>query len=244
MDYTPHIRLIGEQNQKRLTKARVLVVGAGGIGCATLMSLALTGVGTIGVADGDRVELANLYRQFLYRRDDIGKQKATVAAERLQELNDDCVLEPRSVMLDEQNAKAIIAPYDMVIDATDNYHARYAVNHVCRALNKPLIYGSAQQWSGRVALFDCDVCYACLFPHDTPQTSCSTVGVLNSLTMLVGSMQATEAIKYLIGEPTLLNKLLVINAQREVYHTYTVQKNPAEGKTEIDINDNKGLRPL
>lgn len=230
--YSRHYVLpgFGTQAQDKLARAKVLVIGAGGLGCPVLQYLAAVGVGTIGLADDDVVALSNLQRQVLYATPDVGKAKATVAALKLQQLNPDITIYSYKIMVTSVNALELIADYDIVVDCTDNFAARYLINDACALVNKPLVFGAVYQYEGQVAIFNVadtkgnKTNYRHLFPTppapgDAPD--CNEAGVLGILPGTIGIMQATEVIKIVtgIGE-ILLNKILTYNAL--TYDTYTI----------------------
>lgn len=218
--YQRHLTLagFGELAQLKLKSARVLVVGAGGLGCPALQYLAAVGVGTLGIVDDDRVCRSNLQRQILYTESDVGQLKAEVAAVRLLAMNSDVCCEVHATRLTVANALELIDSYDLVLDGSDNFTTRYLVNDACVLAAKPLVYGALQSFQGQASVFN--YCggptYRCLFPQpprpeDAP--NCSEVGVLGVLPGIIGVIQATEAIKVLtgIGEP-LSGQLLIYDA--------------------------------
>lgn len=215
------LKELGVEGQQKLANARVLVVGAGGLGCPVLLYLAGAGVGTIGLIDDDVVSLHNLHRQVLYQMGDLGRKKAEVAASRLQAINPEIRIEPYVTRLTNQNAAALLTDYDVVVDATDNFATRYCVNDACVLLDKPLVYGAIAGFEGQVALFNATaqggvVNYRDLFP-DPPDPgavlNCAEAGVLGVLPGLIGTLQATEVLKLLtgIGRP-LVDQLFTYNA--------------------------------
>ena len=219
MRYARHIALdeVGESGQQKLLNAKVLVIGAGGLGCPALQYLTAAGVGTIGIADGDTVEESNLQRQILYTTSDVGKLKVEAAKERLNALNPDVSITIYPENLTAQNALAIFRDYDFVLDGTDNFAARYLVNDACVKLNKPFVYGAIHKFEGQVAVFNFNGAptYRCLFPENPQQKqipNCEELGVLGVLPGVIGTLQATEVIKLIlgIGEP-LSGKLKLIN---------------------------------
>jgi molybdopterin/thiamine biosynthesis adenylyltransferase/rhodanese-related sulfurtransferase len=212
----------GETGQQKLLSAKVLVIGAGGLGCPALQYLAAAGVGTIGIADHDTIALNNLHRQVLYQTGAIGKSKAKQAAIALQQLNPDICINVHELQLTNTTALPIIRDYDLVIDGTDNFASRYMINDACVLLNKPLIYGSISQFEGQVAIFNAaddngqKANYRHLFPEPPAPgevLNCAEAGVLGVLPGIIGCMQANEAIKLIagIGQP-LINQLLTYNA--------------------------------
>ena len=222
--YAKHINLpeIGLDGQEKLKNARVLVVGAGGLGCPVLLYLTAAGVGTIGVIDPDTVDLSNLQRQVIYTTDEIGKSKAKAAVSHLSKLNPDLTFDTYAMALDAGNARAIITDYDLVVDCTDNFTVRYLVNDVCVTLRKPFVYGAIYRFEGQVAVFNADLgdgqrgpTYRCLFPeypNDLEIPNCDETGVLGVLPGVIGTYQATEVLKLItgIGEP-LTEKLLMVD---------------------------------
>jgi len=220
----------GEVGQQKLLKAKVLVIGAGGLGCPALQYLAAAGVGTIGIVDDDVVALNNLHRQVLYSVNDIGLSKAERATHILQQLNPDINIISYNERLENQNALMLFEEFDIIIDGTDNFSTRYMINDACVLLNKPLVYGAISQFEGQVSVFNPQplkggneaVNYRDLFP-DPPKEgevlNCAEAGVLGVLPGIIGTMMANETIKLItgIGEP-LVNQLLTYNAlNNQVY---------------------------
>ncbi|MFL9843963.1 molybdopterin-synthase adenylyltransferase MoeB [Flavobacterium rhizosphaerae] len=208
--YARHYSLkgFGIPGQQKLAAARVLVVGAGGLGCPVLQYLAAAGVGTIGIADPDMVSLSNLQRQVLYTTDDVGKRKAEVAVARLKAINPEIIITAIPEAISTPNALELIAQYDIVSDCTDNFTSRYLINDACVLLCKPLVFGAIFQYEGQVAVFNVKkdngttVNYRHLFP--TPPSplkvqDCNEAGVLGVLPGIIGTLQATEIIKYITG---------------------------------------------
>jgi len=216
------LKEFGEAAQRKLLNAKILVVGAGGLGCPLLLYLAAAGVGTIGVVDFDTIVLSNLQRQVLYSVSDIGQFKATTATRRLKELNPELNIIAFDLPLNSQNALPLIAAFDIVVDATDNFPARYLINDACVLLNKPLVYGAIDRYEGQVAVFnyvkhpgDISANYRDLFPdpvRNDEVLNCEQGGVLGVLPGIVGTMMANETMKIItgIGEP-LANQLLTYN---------------------------------
>jgi molybdopterin/thiamine biosynthesis adenylyltransferase/rhodanese-related sulfurtransferase len=216
------LKNFGIDGQQKLSKAKVLVIGAGGLGCPVLQYLSAAGVGEIGIVDADRVSLSNLHRQVLYTTADIGFFKASIAAQRLRQMNPEIIVHEHLLFVNNENAFNLFQAYDYIIDCTDNFSARYLVNDACVLLGKPLIFGAVYQHEGQVAIFnvgDADgikINYRHLFPvppsvQEAPD--CATGGVLGTLPGMIGMMQATETIKLItgIGQP-LVNHLLNYNA--------------------------------
>ena len=219
--YARHIILpeIGGAGQRKLLDAKVLVIGAGGLGSPVAMYLAAAGVGTLGVVDFDAVDLSNLQRQIVHGTSDVGRPKVASAAARLRELNPTIDVIEHDAILNSQNAFEILGPYDVVVDGTDNFPVRYLVNDATQMLGIPLVYGSIYQFDGQATVFlpgQNAPCYRCLFPQPPPPgtvPSCAEGGVFGVLPGIVGSIQATEAIKLVtgIGEP-LVGRLLIFDA--------------------------------
>ncbi|WP_458627664.1 molybdopterin-synthase adenylyltransferase MoeB [Winogradskyella sp. PC D3.3] len=218
--YSRHLILdkIGEAGQLKLKQAKVLVIGAGGLGCPVLQYLTAAGVGTIGIIDYDVVDQSNLQRQILYTIDDIGLSKAETAAKRLSQLNPFVLFNTYNEKLTRENAIALFSNYDIIIDGSDNFSTRYLTNDAAVITNKPLVYGAIFKFEGQVSVFNYlgSGTYRCLYPAPPkPEASpnCSEIGVLGVLPGIIGSLQANEAIKIIcgIGE-VLVNKLLLFDA--------------------------------
>ena len=233
--YARHIILpgIGGDGQRRLKEARVLVIGAGGLGSPAAMYLAAAGVGTIGLVDFDQVELSNLQRQLLHDTDDVGRPKVESAGDRLNDLNPNVNVIPHRVLLSSENAFEVLEPYDVVVDGTDNFPVRYLVNDACQMLRKPLVYGSIYQWEGQASVFlpgQDTPCYRCLFPEPPPPgtvPSCAEGGVFGVLPGIIGSIQAVEAIKLVldVGE-TLAGSLVLYDAMRNEFTSVKLRWDP------------------
>ena len=209
---------IGVLGQQKLKDSKVLVIGAGGLGCPVLQYIAAAGVGFIGVMDGDRVEISNLHRQILFTVDSLHKNKAEEASQKLEFLNPFINVKSYNLFLDHENAVDILNPYDIVVDCSDNYETRYLVNDACVLLNKPLVYGSIYHFEGQVSVFNFQngPTYRCLYPElptKESSTNCSISGVLGILPGIIGIMQANEVIKMItgIGE-VLAGKIMHYNA--------------------------------
>jgi adenylyltransferase/sulfurtransferase len=217
--YSRHLRLeqVGEQGQARLKAAKVLVIGAGGLGCPILQYLAAAGVGTLGIVDGDVVDLSNLQRQILYTTHDIGIPKVEAAKRRLEAINPLLTIEIYPYELTKDNALELLAQYDIVVDGSDNFATRYLVNDAAVITEKPLVYGSIFKFEGQVAVFNYQngPSYRCLFPTPPPAgqvPSCSEIGVLGVLPGIIGNMQANEVLKIILGIGNVLSgKLMVFN---------------------------------
>jgi molybdopterin/thiamine biosynthesis adenylyltransferase len=219
--YARHVILpgIGGDGQRRLMEAKVLVIGAGGLGSPAAMYLAAAGVGTLGVVDFDRVELSNLQRQLLHDTGDVGRSKVESARERLGELNPNVEVVAHETLLSSDNAFEVLGGYDVVVDGTDNFPVRYLTNDACQMLEKPLVYGSIYQWEGQASVFlpgPETPCYRCLFPEPPPPgtvPSCAEGGVFGVLPGIIGSIQAVEAIKLVLGVgESLVGRLLLYDS--------------------------------
>src|SRR5437773_947065 len=216
--YSRHIILpnIGAAGQRKLLDAKVLCVGAGGLGSPVAMYLAAAGVGTLGLVDFDTVDLTNLQRQLLHDTDDVGRPKVDSAAERLSGINPDVNVVKHQTVLSSDNAFDILGQYDLVVDGTDNFPVRYLVNDATQMLGKPLVYGSIYQFDGQASVFmpgPETPCYRCLFPNPPPPgtvPSCAEGGVFGVLPGIIGAIQATEAIKLITGEGETLEKRLLL----------------------------------
>ncbi len=232
--YSRHLIMpeVGMQGQRKLKAARVLLVGAGGLGSPLGLYLAGAGVCTLGVVDFDVVDVTNLQRQVLYGERNIGQPKLAAAAERLQDVNPYLRIEPHEVRLTSQNALQILESYDVVVDGTDNFPTRYLVNDACVLLGKPNVYGSIFRFEGQVSVFDArrGPCYRCLFREPPPPglvPSCAEGGVLGVLPGIIGSLQALETIKLILGDgEPLIGRLLLFDALALRWTELTVRKNP------------------
>jgi molybdopterin/thiamine biosynthesis adenylyltransferase len=233
--YARHIILpgIGGEGQRKLMDARVLVIGAGGLGSPAAMYLTAAGVGTIGLVDFDRVELSNLQRQLLHDTEDVGRPKVDSARDRLADLNPNVDVHAHQVLLSSENAFDVLGDYDVVVDGTDNFPVRYLVNDATQMLGKPLVYGSIYQWEGQASVFlpgQDTPCYRCLFPEPPPPgtvPSCAEGGVFGVLPGIIGSIQAVEAIKLVLGVgETLGGKLVLYDALRNEFTTVRLRWDP------------------
>ena len=234
--YSRHIRLpqVGVEGQERLRRARVLVIGMGGLGSPVSLYLAAGGVGTLGLADFDKVEEHNLQRQVLHTQAAVGHAKIDSAAERLRALNRGCNLELHRGGITLDNAVELISQYDLVVDGSDNFPTRYLVNDAAYFARRPLVYGSIFQFEGQVSVFDPHTggpCYRCLLPEPPAPgavPSCNEAGVLGVLPGIIGSLQAMEAIKLILGsgEPPL-GKILTYDALRTSFRSLKLPHDPA-----------------
>ena len=233
--YARHLILpeVGPDGQRRLKAARVLLVGAGGLGSPAALYLAAAGVGTIGLVDADRVEVSNLQRQVLHGTAAIGRTKVESAAARLADLNPLVAVERHEERLTSANAMRILAGYDVVVDGSDNFPTRYLVNDACALLGKPDVYGSVWRFEGQVSVFwpPRGPCYRCLYRDPPPPElvpSCAEGGVLGVLPGIVGTLQATEAIKLVLGAGVpLTGRLLLVDALGMTFRELALERDPA-----------------
>jgi adenylyltransferase/sulfurtransferase len=224
---------LGSEGQRRLLDATVAIVGVGGLGCPAALYLAAAGVGRMVLVDGDRVDASNLHRQVLYGTGDVGRPKVEAAAERLRQLNPDVAVEARPVRLAADNAREILGPADIVLDGSDNFPTRFLVSDACVLLGKPNAHGSVFRFEGQVSFFDArsGPCYRCLHPEPPPPglvPSCAEAGVLGILPGVVGCLQATETVKYLLGiGEGLAGRLVVYDALSMTFRELRLGKDPA-----------------
>ncbi|HEV7839141.1 MAG TPA: molybdopterin-synthase adenylyltransferase MoeB [Gemmatimonadaceae bacterium] len=232
--YSRHILLpqVGEEGQRALKRSRVLLVGAGGLGSPVALYLAAAGVGTLGLVDFDVVDLSNLQRQILHGSAGVGSSKIDSAQDRLADINPNVSVEPYRTRLTSENALEIARGYDLIVDGTDNFATRYLVNDTSVLLGIPNVYGSVYRFEGQASVFGASggPCYRCLFRDPPPPDlvpSCAEGGVLGVVPGLVGTIQATEAIKMLLGlGDTLVGKLLTIDALKMSFRTLSIQRDP------------------
>ncbi len=233
--YSRHLIMpeVGIQGQRRLKASSVLLIGTGGLGSPLGLYLASAGVGRIGLVDFDVVEITNLQRQILYTTQDVGKPKLEVAKARLQAINPSIAVYTHEARLTSENALEILKNYDVIVDGTDNFPTRYLVNDACVLLGKPNVYGSIFRFEGQASVFDARLgpCYRCLYPEPPPPglvPSCAEGGVLGILPGIIGTIQATEAIKLMLGtgEP-LIGRLLLFNASKMRFRELKLRKNPS-----------------
>jgi molybdopterin/thiamine biosynthesis adenylyltransferase/rhodanese-related sulfurtransferase/molybdopterin converting factor small subunit len=233
--YSRHLIMpeVGMEGQRRLKAARVLAVGAGGLGSPLGLYLAAAGVGTLGLVDFDVVDWSNLHRQVLFSAADVGRPKLTAAVERLHGINPYINLVPHETRLDSTNAMELFAPYDIVVDGTDNFQTRYLVNDACVLSGKPNVYGSIFRFEGQVSIFwgARGPCYRCLFPEPPPPglvPSCAEGGVLGVLPGIIGALQANEVIKLIIGAgDPMIGRLLLFDALKMKFRELKLRKDPA-----------------
>jgi adenylyltransferase/sulfurtransferase len=230
--YLRHLLLpqVGVEGQVRLKAARVLLVGAGGLGSPAAMYLAAAGVGCLGLIDADRVDVSNLQRQLLHGDGDVGRLKTESARDRLAAINPLVQIERHTVRLTRANAMDILHGYDVIVDGTDNFPTRYLINDACVLLDKPMVYGSVFRFEGQVGVFWASrgACYRCLYPNPPPPDlvpSCAEAGVLGVLPGIIGCLQANEVIKLILGlgEP-LVNRLLLVDALGPTFRELLIGK--------------------
>ena len=231
--YSRHIALneIGVRGQEKISKAKVLVVGAGGLGCPVLQYLAAAGIGTLGIVDFDVVEESNLQRQILYGTSTIGENKALAAKKRLEDLNPTVSIDAIPEKLADSNAVSLFNQYDIIVDGSDNFETRYLINDAALITNRPVVFGAIFKFEGQLSVFNYNngPTYRCLFP--VPPTkenipNCSEVGVLGVLPGIVGSMQANEVLKIVLGIGEVLSgKLCCYNSKTNDFQTLLIQKN-------------------
>ncbi len=252
--YSRHLALpeVGESGQVKLLDAKVLCVGAGGLGSSSAIYLAAAGVGTIGIVDNDVVDESNLQRQILHNIDRLGRPKVESARETLQALNPDVRVVPHDLRLDRSNVLALLADYDLVVDGADNFPTRYLLNDAALKLGKPIVHGSVFRFEGRVTTFLPfeGPCYRCLYPEPPPAAmapNCQEAGVLGVLPGMVGTLQASEALKWIlgVGEP-LSGKLMVIDALATEYRRLKFSKDPecpvcSKSAEEIQLIDDRSI---
>lgn len=229
--YARHLVLseVGGPGQQKLARARVLIVGAGGVGGPAALYLAAAGVGTIGLVDADTVSLSNLQRQIQFATDDIGRDKVEASAERLTAINPHVVVQTHAVMLTQATAAGLIADYDIVLDGTDDFSTRFAVNAACVAAGVPLVSGALGRWDGQVAVFEGRPCYQCLVSEAPPDAeTCSHVGVVGALAGVIGSMAALEVVKLITGAGELLiGRLLLYDGLHATARTVKIAADPS-----------------
>ena len=228
--YARHLvlREIGGPGQQRLKGASVLMVGAGGLGAPAALYLAAAGVGRIGLADPDVAALSNLQRQVIYATADIGRLKVEAAAAQLSALNPEIVVETHAVAVTPDNARALVAGHDLILDGTDDFATRFAVSDACLAEGRTLVSGAIARWTGQVGVFPGRPCYRCLVPDIPPDAdTCQTVGVIGALGGVIGSMMALEAVKLLTGAGAPLSgRLLIYDALAGETRTVRIGADP------------------
>lgn len=223
---------IGVEGQSRIKRAKILLIGVGGLGSPLALYLVAAGIGEIGLVDDDVVDVSNLQRQVLFNSEDVGLPKVMCAKKHLQALNPDVIINTYHTRLNEENALDIVKQYDLVIDGTDNFQSRFLVNDACVLLGKPNIYASIFRFEGQATVFGAEngPCYRCLYPEPPPEglvPSCGEIGVLGILPGIMACIQATEAIKWItnVGKP-LSSRLLTYDAMNMHFQEYPLEKNP------------------
>jgi molybdopterin/thiamine biosynthesis adenylyltransferase len=231
--YSRHIIMpqVGSAGQRKLLQAKVLIIGAGGLGSPSAVYLALAGVGTIGIADFDVVDVSNLQRQILHHNDDVGRPKVVSAKEAIAAYNPDTNVVPHEEWLTSENAMGIVSQYDIVVNGADNFPSRYLINDAAYLCGKPLVDGSILIFDGQTTVFmPGKGCYRCLFPSPPPPgmvPNCAEAGVLGALTGLVGSIQATETLKLILGiGESLASRLLLIDGLSMDFREVRIPQNP------------------
>ncbi|MDY0871818.1 HesA/MoeB/ThiF family protein [Dongia rigui] len=226
---------VGEEGQLKLLAAKVLVVGAGGLGAPLLLYLAAAGIGTIGVIDNDTVDVTNLQRQVIHDDASVDQAKVESAARRLRALNPDIVIEPIAARLNADNAEAIIARFDLVADGSDNFTTRYLLNDLCYLLKKPLVSAALLRFEAQISTFKAHLgephpCYRCLFPEQPPEDlipRCETAGILGPVAGVMGSLQATEVLKEILGiGDTLSGRLVLFDALSMAFREVRFKRDP------------------
>ena len=246
--YNRHLVIpeVGEEGQIKLKNAKVLIIGAGGLGSPLALYLAAAGIGKIGLVDFDTVSLSNLQRQVLYTTDDIGKPKTLIAAKRIKSLNPETEVVNHNVKLTSENALEILKDYDVIADGTDNFSARYLVNDACLILHKPNVYGSILRFDGQVTVFNYNKgpCYRCIYPEPPAPgevPSCEEGGVLGVLPGIIGTLQANEVIKIILGKgETLSGRLLLFDSLKASFRELKIKKDnncPACSKKNLKLSD-------
>ena len=234
--YARHIILdeVGEEGQLQLLNSKVLVVGAGGLGSPILLYLAAAGIGTLGIIDFDTVDISNLQRQILHATDRVGESKVDSAIEAIKAVNPEVIVRAHKEKLTAENALALVREYDLVTDGCDNFTTRYLVNDACHLAGVPLVAGALQRFEGQLATFkshEDGPCYRCLFPNPPPPgttASCETAGIFGSIAGVIGTAQATEVLKELLGlGESLSGSLLLYDALNTTFRKIKVPPDPA-----------------
>lgn len=227
------LKQVGLEGQQKICRSRILVIGAGGLGAPASLYLAAAGVGHIGILDSDKVELSNLQRQVIHFTRDIGAAKAESAAAKMREINPDIRVQAYNLRIDASNARRIISEYDFIIDGTDNFAAKFLINDACVLEKKPFSHGGILRFDGQTITVVPGVfpCYRCVFSSPPPRNlvpTCSQAGILGAVAGILGSIQAAEALKYVIGSKDLLTgRFLIFNALTMEFRKAAVGRNPA-----------------
>ncbi|HXF92206.1 MAG TPA: molybdopterin-synthase adenylyltransferase MoeB [Nitrospiraceae bacterium] len=232
--YSRHILLpeVGGKGQKKIAQAKILLVGAGGLGSPAALYLAAAGVGTIGLIDSDVVDLSNLQRQVIHHTPDVGRPKVVSAREKIQALNPDVSVETYEDRLTSKNALDVVKGYDVIIDGVDNFPAKFLINDTCFFAGKPLVHGGILRFDGRVMTIipGKSACYRCVFKNPPPPglvASCQEAGVIGVLAGIIGTLQATEALKLVLGiGRSLTDRMLDFDARRTAFREIRIRRNP------------------
>jgi len=231
--YSRHIILkeVGVEGQIKIRQSKVLIIGAGGLGSPAALYLAAAGIGTLGIIDGDVVDRSNLQRQILHFTQDIGKPKTLSAKEKIEQINPDVKIITQREMVNSNNILDFIKDYDFIIDGVDNFPTKFLINDACILSSKPFSHGGILRFDGQTMTHvPGKACYRCVFPELPPKNAvptCSQAGVLGVVAGMLGTIQAAEALKYIIGEGNLLtNRLLIFNALEMNFRTVSIKKNP------------------
>ena len=232
---------IGVEGQEKLKNAKVLVVGAGGLGCPAMMYLAGAGVGTIGVIDHDTVDISNLHRQVMHSSHNTGMSKAVSAKNFIQNLNPNVNVEAYPEALNIHNSKEIVPKYDIILDGSDNAETRYLINDLGVFYGKPIVSGCALKWEGQLTIYGVGPCYRCIYPEPAPASmrgNCSGDGVMGGIPGIIGTLQAIETVKLILGLPNLVGKLLVYDGYSTSFRVINLR-----GKRSDCLACNKELNP-
>ena len=238
---------IGIKGQEKLKQAKVLVIGAGGLGCPVLQYLAASGIGKIGIIEFDMVDETNLQRQVLYGSSDVGKLKSIIAKNRLEQISFDGTIEIINLRIDSNNALKFVADFDIIVDATDNLEARYVINDACVILGKPMVHGAIYKYEGMVSVFNYNggATYRCYNPPSLKSInnpSPSETGLFGVLPGITGTFMASEVIKIITGNGEVLsNKILIINAYNNTFSTFNVINIPENHNIKEIINSNNKI---
>jgi len=233
------LKEFGPDGQSKLLAAKVLVIGTGGLGCPVLQYLAAAGVGTIGIVDGDVVTESNLQRQILFGTSDIRKEKVEIAKNQLLKINNEIKVETYCTFLSKDNALSIIEKYEIVVDGTDNFSTRYLINDACVMLNKPYVSASILRFEGQLSVYNYQngPTYRCIFPEaPTNVPSCEEAGVIGAIAGTMGTLQANEVIKIILGLPTLAGKLLLVDLLSMNFNTIKFQRQENWDKVSLQNN--------
>ncbi len=231
--YSRHIILkdVGGKGQEKLLQSKVLIIGTGGLGAPAALYLAAAGVGTLGLVDGDKVDITNLQRQVIHFTPDIGRPKVTSAKEKIEKINPDVTVRTHECLVTSENILDLIQEYDFILDGTDNFPAKFLINDACVMVKKPFSHGGILRFDGQTMTHTPgNACYRCVFHSPPPPNavpSCSQAGILGAVAGMLGTIQAAEALKFATGVGDLLvNRLLIFNAKTMRYRTAAIKRNP------------------